>query len=59
MRWGKERWELGEMPRQGRLDGPGALHHVMGRGLRGFIFRSDEDREDLLTRVGPSASGNS
>ena len=41
------------MPRQARLDAPGALHHVMGRGIEGVsIFRSDEDREDFLTRLG-------
>ncbi len=40
------------MPRQARLDAPGALHHVMGRGIEGTsIFRSDEDREDFLTRL--------
>ena len=37
------------MPRQARLDAPGALHHVMGRGIEGLsIFRSDTDREDFL-----------
>ena len=41
------------MPRQARLDAPGALHHVMGRGIEGIsIFRSDEDREDFLSRLG-------
>jgi len=40
------------MPRQARLDAPGALHHVMGRGIEGIsIFRSDEDREDFLKRL--------
>ena len=33
------------MPRQPRLDGPGTLHHVMGRGIEGTkIFRKDADR---------------
>ena len=41
------------MPRQARLDAPGALHHVMGRGIEGTsIFRTDGDREDFLTRLG-------
>ena len=38
------------MPRQARLDAPGALHHVIGRGIEGIsIFRSDEDRENWLS----------
>ena len=46
------------MPRQARLDAPGALHHVMGRGIEGkSIFRSDEDREDFLTRLGSLCEG--
>ena len=40
------------MPRQPRLDAPGALHHVMGRGIeRTQIFRTDQDREDFLNRI--------
>jgi len=40
------------MPRQPRLDAPGALHHVMGRGIeRTTIFRADRDREDFLNRL--------
>jgi len=40
------------MPRQARLDAPGALHHVMGRGVeKTSIFRTDTDREDFLTRL--------
>jgi putative transposase len=40
------------MPRQPRLDAPGALHHVMGRGIeRTTIFRTDEDQEDFLNRL--------
>ena len=31
----------------------GALYHVMGRGMEGSsIFRSNDDREDFLTRLG-------
>ena len=40
------------MPRQPKLDTPGALHHVMGRGIeKKKIFREDFDREDFLTRL--------
>jgi len=40
------------MPRQPRLDTPGALHHVMGRGIDGLkIFDSKKDREDFLARL--------
>lgn len=40
------------MPRQPRLDAPGALHHVMGRGIeRTNIFRIDRDRDDFLNRL--------
>ena len=40
------------MPRQARLDAPGTLHHVIGRGIeRSEIFRNDFDRPDFLGRV--------
>ena len=40
------------MPREARLDAPGTLHHVMARGIEGTdIFRTDEDRNDLLGRL--------
>jgi hypothetical protein len=40
------------MPRQPRLDTPGALHHVMGRGIDGItIFGSRKDCEDFLGRL--------
>jgi putative transposase len=40
------------MPRLARLDAPGVLHHVMGRGIeRRKIFLSDEDRNDFLERL--------
>src|SRR4030066_1069723 len=40
------------MPRQRRLDAPGALHHIMGRGIeRTNIFRIDRDRDDFLNRL--------
>ncbi len=40
------------MPRQPRLDAPGALHHVMGRGIENtIIFRREEDRVDFVQRM--------
>ena len=40
------------MHRQSRLDTPGALHHVMGRGIDGIkIFRNKNDHEDFLSRL--------
>ena len=40
------------MPRQPRLDAPGALHHVKGRGIDGVkIFINWKDREDFLERL--------
>lgn len=40
------------MPRRGRVDAPGALHHVMARGIeRREIFCDDQDREIFLTRL--------
>ncbi|MBM4333599.1 MAG: hypothetical protein FJ117_20680 [Deltaproteobacteria bacterium] len=41
------------MPRQPRLDAPGTLHHVIGRGIEGSrVFRNQGDREDFLDRIG-------
>ncbi len=40
------------MPKKARIDAPGALHHVIIRGIeRRKIFRSDYDREDFITRL--------
>lgn len=40
------------MPRHARLDSPGTLHHVIGRGIAETkIFRTKKDREDFLHRV--------
>src|SRR4030042_803874 len=40
------------MPRKSRIDGPGALHHIIGRGIdRNKIFLNDEDRDDFLERL--------
>lgn len=41
------------MPRQARLDVPGALHHIMVRGInRSPIFADDQDRTRFLERLG-------
>ena len=40
------------MPRLARLDAPGILHHVMGRGIeRKKIFINDTDRSDFIDRL--------
>jgi putative transposase len=40
------------MPRQARLDAPGALHHVMVRGIdKSAIFKDDQDRSLFLDRL--------
>ena len=40
------------MPRQSRLDAPGVLHHVMGRGIeKRNIFINDADRHDFVERL--------
>ena len=41
------------MPRKSRIDAPGALHHIIARGIdRGLIFRDDVDRNRFLERLG-------
>ena len=45
------------MPRQARLDGPGVLHHVMGRDIeQGRIFRDDRDKEEFIRLLAEFAS---
>jgi REP element-mobilizing transposase RayT len=45
------------MPRQARLDVPGALHHIMVRGIdKSNIFRDDEDKSRFLERLGQTVS---
>jgi len=40
------------MPRAPRLDVPGALHHVIARGIeRSDVFHDDTDRTDFLNRI--------
>ena len=41
------------MPRKARIDAPGALHHIIVRGIeRKKISRSDSDRKNLFGRLG-------
>ena len=41
------------MPRKARIDAPGALHHIIVRGInRRKIFFNDPDRDDFLDRLG-------
>lgn len=41
------------MPRQARIDTPGALHHIIVRGIeRRKIFKDDQDRYCFLERLG-------
>jgi putative transposase len=41
------------MPRQARLDVPGALHHIMVRGInKSAIFHDKQDRARFLERLG-------
>ena len=41
------------IPRKARIDAPGALHHIIVRGIeRRKIFNDDQDRYDFLSRLG-------
>ena len=41
------------MPRRARLDAPGALHHIMVRGInKAAIFSDEQDRQKFLERLG-------
>lgn len=47
------------MPRQARIDAPGALHHIIARGVaRRKIFFDDDDRENFLERFGSLVAGS-
>ncbi len=40
------------MPRRARIDAPGALHHVICRGIkRQVIFQDNADRDDFVNRL--------
>ena len=41
------------MPRKSRIDAPGALHHIIARGIdRQKIFTDDADRNNFIKRLG-------
>jgi REP element-mobilizing transposase RayT len=41
------------MPRKARIDAPGALHHIIVRGIeRRRIFLDDQDRDNFIERLG-------
>ena len=41
------------MPRKARIDAPGAVHHIIVRGIeRGEIFHDDKDRNRFIERLG-------
>ena len=41
------------MPRKARIDAPGALHHIIVRGIeRRRIFSDDQDRDNFIKRLG-------
>ena len=41
------------MPRKARIDAPGALHHIICRGIeRRPLFRREFDRQDFVRRLG-------
>ena len=41
------------MPRKARIDAPGALHHIIARGIEGGkIFQDNADRNNFLCRLG-------
>ena len=41
------------MPRQARIDAPGALHHIIARGNeKRKIFEDKPDRQQFLARLG-------
>ena len=40
------------MPRQSRIDAPGALHHVIIRGIeRKAVYKDDADRNEFVERM--------
>ena len=48
------------MPRSARMDIPGALHHIMVRGInRADIFKDQQDKTQFLERLGEFEVGES
>ena len=47
------------MPRKARIDAPGALHHIICRGIeRRKIFPDDTDRDEFIRRLGTDVLGD-
>jgi putative transposase len=45
-------WHEKAMPRKARIDAPGALHHIIIRGIeRKAIFKDRTDRSNFLNRL--------
>ena len=46
------------MPRKARIDAPGAVHHIIIRGIeKRPIFKDDRDRERFLEKLGEVLRG--
>jgi len=47
------------MARQARIDAPGALHHIIIRGIeRTALFKDDNERENFLQRLSKGGYGD-
>jgi putative transposase len=45
------------MPRKARIDAPGALHHIIARGIgRRKVFDDNDDRDFFMERLGQVVS---
>ena len=45
------------MPRKARIDAPGALHHIIIRGIeRKAVFKDSTDRDNFIERLGVRGS---
>ena len=46
-------WYERHMPRKSRIDAPGALHHIIARGIdRKNIFKDNKDRDSFFEKLG-------
>ena len=46
------------MPRRSRINAPGAIHHIIARGIdRQRIFQDNADRDNFLDRLNPLRAG--
>lgn len=47
------------MPRKSRIDAPGALHHIIARGIeRKAVFQNEKDGKDFLERLETNLEGS-